>query len=143
MSAVKINLYFELVNQFPLIPIKNKEHHTRAVNFMSHIMDLEEETKSKAEKQNVIDYSNSLTLLIKDWENKQTKVKPSFKPVDVLKFLMEQNELEQSDFEVELGNQPTVSKILNGHQELKVNQIEALAKRFKIYPAAFFPSNNS
>ncbi|MGJ4748406.1 helix-turn-helix domain-containing protein [Leptospira sp. SA-E8] len=57
-------------------------------------------------------------------------------PVDVLKYLMEENGLTQKDMS-ELGSQGVVSEILNGKRELNIRQIKALGKKFKVSPAVF------
>jgi HTH-type transcriptional regulator / antitoxin HigA len=56
--------------------------------------------------------------------------------VDVLRFLMEEHDLTQSDLP-EIGSQGVVSEILRGKRELNVRQIRALAKRFHVSPGVF------
>jgi len=58
--------------------------------------------------------------------------------VAMLRFLMEQHGLRQSDFAEEIGSQGVVSEILNGKRELNKHHIAALSKRFGVSPAAFF-----
>ena len=55
---------------------------------------------------------------------------------DMLRFLMEQHGLKQSDLTV-IGGQSVVSGILSGKRSLNVRQIRALSKRFGVSPAAF------
>ncbi|WP_394126669.1 type II toxin-antitoxin system HigA family antitoxin [Vibrio hepatarius] len=57
--------------------------------------------------------------------------------VAILRVLIDQYKLTQSDFKEEIGAKSTVSMILNGHRELTLNHIRALSKRFDI-PAALF-----
>ena len=57
-------------------------------------------------------------------------------PVEVLKYLMEENGLTQKDMS-ELGSQGVVSEILSGKRELNIRQIKALGKKFKVSPAVF------
>jgi hypothetical protein len=56
--------------------------------------------------------------------------------VDVLRFLMEEHGLTQSDLP-EVGLQGVISDILRGKRELNVRQIRTLAKRFHVSPAVF------
>ena len=49
---------------------------------------------------------------------------------------MDEHELTQSDLP-EVGSQGVVSEILNGKRELNVRQVRALARKFKVSPAAF------
>ena len=44
--------------------------------------------------------------------------------IDALKFLMEQHELDQSDFKKEIGSQGVVSEILNGKRQLNLSHIK-------------------
>jgi len=57
--------------------------------------------------------------------------------IDALKFLMEQQGLDQSDLKNELGSQGVVSEILNGKRQLNISHIKKLAKRFHVTPATF------
>ena len=70
------------------------------------------------------------------YEKRIYTAKP-IKSVDILKFLMEQHQLTQSDLP-EIGSQSHVSKVLNGKRELTRNQIKALSKRFGVSPVVFF-----
>lgn len=62
---------------------------------------------------------------------------PDAPPRDVLRLLMEQHGLTQTDLRAELGGQPVVSDILNGKREINARQAKALAARFHVSPAAF------
>ncbi|EKO16278.1 helix-turn-helix domain-containing protein [Leptospira kirschneri] len=57
-------------------------------------------------------------------------------PIEVLKYLMQQNGLTQNDMN-ELGSQGVVSEILNRKRELNIRQVKALGKRFNVSPAVF------
>jgi HTH-type transcriptional regulator/antitoxin HigA len=52
---------------------------------------------------------------------------------------MQQHGLSQGDLP-EIGSQGVVSEILRGKRELNRRQIEALARRFHLSPAVFFPA---
>ncbi len=73
--------------------------------------------------------------LIEEYENDHF-IQPNAEPIEVLKFLMEENNLTQKDLSV-LGSQGVVSEILNGKRDLNVRQIKALAEKFNISPAVF------
>ena len=55
---------------------------------------------------------------------------------DVLRFLMEEHGLTQSDLP-EIGSRTLVSELLRGKRELTVRQIRALATRFHVSPSVF------
>ena len=62
---------------------------------------------------------------------------PDAPPREVLRLLMAQNGLTQSDLRTELGGQPVVSAILNGKREINSRQAKALAARFHVSAVAF------
>lgn len=78
-----------------------------------------------------------LTLLIERYETEQYPA-PEIDPVDVLKFLLDQNGLSQRDIAEELGSESTVSLVLSGKRRLNRNHIERLSQRFHVSPAVFF-----
>ena len=58
-------------------------------------------------------------------------------PIEVLKFLMEQNGLQQQDLTGELGSESNVSLILSGKRNLTVPHVQRLSRRFGV-PASLF-----
>jgi len=81
---------------------------------------------------------NILGMMIEQYEDEHYPIEAS-SPADVLRFLMEQHDLTQSQLP-EVGSQGVVSEILRGQRQLNVRQIEALSQRFNVSPAVFFPS---
>ena len=61
---------------------------------------------------------------------------PDCRGADVLRFLMEEHGLTQSELP-EIGSQGVVSEILHAKRELNVRQIRALAQRFHVSSAVF------
>ena len=61
---------------------------------------------------------------------------PKCDGVEALHFFIEEHNLGKDDFP-ELGTPDTLSKILEGKQELTVRQIRLLAERFEVSPATF------
>lgn len=61
---------------------------------------------------------------------------PEGHPVDVLKLLLDEHGLTQSDLP-EVGSQGVISEILSGKRQLNSRQIKALAKRFGVSAAVF------
>lgn len=57
-------------------------------------------------------------------------------PVAVLRLLMEEHGLNQSDLP-EVGSQGVVSETLRGRRHLNVRQVRALSERFEVSPAVF------
>jgi len=80
---------------------------------------------------------NLLTLLIERYESEHYPV-PDADPIDVLRFLLEQNGLTQRDIAAELGSESTVSLVLAGKRRLNRNHIARLSRRFHVSPSVFF-----
>ena len=78
-----------------------------------------------------------LTLLIEDFEEKRYRL-PRGKPLEVLRFLMEQHNLLQKDLADVFGTPSIVSEVLNGKRELNKEQIARLSSRFHVSPELFF-----
>ncbi len=78
-----------------------------------------------------------LTLLIEDFEAKRYEL-PRAKPVDVLRFLMDQHSLKQKDLIGVFGTRGIVSEVLSGKRKLNREHIERLSQRFRVSPDAFF-----
>jgi HTH-type transcriptional regulator / antitoxin HigA len=78
-----------------------------------------------------------LTLLIENFEEKRYPI-PKAKPLDVLRFLMEQQNLLQKDLADVFGTPSIVSEVLSGKRELNKDQIARLSARFHVSPELFF-----
>src|ERR1700740_2379184 len=78
-----------------------------------------------------------LTLLIEDFESKHYEL-PRAKPLEVLRFLMEQHELKQKDLLDVFGTRSIVSEVLNGKRKLNKDYIARLSQRFHVSPDVFF-----
>lgn len=73
--------------------------------------------------------------LIENYEDQKYKVKEA-SPVDTLKFLMEEHDLNQSDLK-EIGSQGVVSEILTGKRTLNIEQIKKISNKFNVSPLVF------
>jgi HTH-type transcriptional regulator/antitoxin HigA len=74
-------------------------------------------------------------LLADLMENYERRTLPPLEPVspaDALRFIMEQNDLRQTDLEDVFGSQGVVSKVLNGKREISKAQAKRLAERFHL-----------
>ena len=78
-----------------------------------------------------------LTLLIEDFEEKRYRL-PKAKPVEVVRFLMEQHGLLQKDLVDVFGTRSIVSEVLSGKRELNKEHIARLSARFRVSPEVFF-----
>ena len=73
--------------------------------------------------------------LIENYEDQEYKIKGA-SPVEVLKYLMQEHGLKQSDLK-EIGSQGVVSEILAGKRTLNIEQIKKVSKRFHVSPLVF------
>jgi HTH-type transcriptional regulator/antitoxin HigA len=67
----------------------------------------------------------------------RTVAPPDASPLEVLKFLMEQNSLRPVDLLDIFGSRAVASQVLSGKRELSKNHARALASRFRISVEAF------
>ena len=118
-------------NIAPLLTIRNEREYDAAVKRMHELLD----EIGASEKHPLYSLLDTLATLIHAYEEEHYPI-PSATGADVLRFLMEEHELTQSDLP-EIGSQGVVSEILNGKRELNIRQIRALAKRFNVSTAVF------
>jgi HTH-type transcriptional regulator/antitoxin HigA len=112
-------------------PIKSERQHSEYLAVLDKLMDKAHPT-SEEEK-----YAEVLVTLIEAYEEEHHAV-PDASPVEVLRALMDGNNLRQKDLVFIFGTESIVSEVLSGKRELNKGQIEKLSKRFRISPAAFF-----
>ena len=93
------------------------------------------------ENHPLIDLVDTLGTLIEAYEEEHYPI-PQTTPASVLRFLMEEHDLKQSDLKLEIGSQGVVSEILNGKRQLNTRQIKGLSKRFHVSPAVFLNNPN-
>jgi Predicted transcription regulator containing HTH domain len=82
-------------------------------------------------------YAKVLVTLIEAYEEEQSSI-PDAPPVDVLRTLMEANNLRQKDLVPIFGSESIVSEVLHKKRDLNRAHIEKLSKRFHVSPAVFF-----
>ena len=133
MSTRSVNLeYGRLLTRFSPRVIRTEkanEEYTEAL----YELDQRNARLTRAEKE----LAELLTLLIEDFESKRYKL-PRAKPVDILRFLMDQHGLKQKDLADVFGTRSIVSEVLSGKRKLNREHIQRLSERFHISPEAFF-----
>ena len=87
------------------------------------------------EKHPMAELADAISVFVERYENEHTAL-PTGKPSEVLKFLMREHQLRQSDLP-EIGTQGVVSEVMAGKRELNTRQIRKLAERFGVSPAVF------
>lgn len=133
MSTLTINAEYEaLLRRVPPKVIRT-EKENEAYTEILYELDRRSTKLTAAEKE----LAELLTLLIEDFEDKRYRL-PKGKPLDVLRFLMEQHHLLQKDLADVFGTPSIVSEVLNGKRELNKEQIARLSARFHVSPELFF-----
>jgi len=131
MTLVNRELQTHWNNIAPLLTIRNEREYNAAVKRLNELLD----EIGDNEKHPLYSLLDTLGTLIHAYEEEHYQI-PDVTGVDVLRFLMEEHKLTQSELP-EVGTQGVVSEILNGKRELNVRQVRALAKRFKVSSAVF------
>lgn len=133
MLAIKdIEKHFvALRHSVPLGPVRSREHHDTLVSVMNALMD----NGAGDESHPLADLLAIIGKLVADYEDEHVP-RPHVPASEVIRLLMAQHDLRQCDLP-EIGSQGVVSELLNGRRSLNVRQIQALAQRFGVSPAAF------
>ena len=113
------------------MPITSERQHQEYLAVLDRLAS-KERPSSDEEK-----YAEVLITLIEAYEEVHHAI-PEASPVEVLRALMEANDLRQKDLAPILGTESIVSEVLHGKRELNKGQIEKLSKRFRVSPAVFF-----
>jgi len=117
----------------PILSIRNEREYDLAVERMNELLD----EIGDDETHPLYGLLDTLGALIYAYEEEHAPM-PECGGVDLLRYLMEEHGLKQSDLS-EIGSQGVVSEILNGKRELNVRQMRKLAERFHVSPAVFLP----
>jgi HTH-type transcriptional regulator/antitoxin HigA len=115
----------------PFLSIRNEEEYDLAAARLHSLID-EVGTDEQHPLYTLLD---TLGTLMHAYEERHHPM-PECSGGDVLRFLMDEHGLTQSDLP-EIGSQGVVFEILRGKRALNVRQIRALARRFHVSPAVF------
>ena len=115
----------------PLGTLRTRKDYIRASRMLDAILD----EIGENEKHPMAELADALSVFIEKYEAEHVRL-PEAKPTAVIRFLMQQHKLRQSDLP-EIGSQGVVSEVLAGTRELNARQIRRLAKRFGVSPAVF------
>ena len=124
--------FLALSRHVPLRPIRTEGDYDAAVGSLNALLD----AGAADETHPLADLAATLGELIGDYDDAHYPAK-DVAPSEMLRFLMDQHGLKQTDLADELGSQGVVSELLNGKRDLNLRQMRALAGRFGIPAAAF------
>ena len=131
MSVLTKDIQTHWASIQPILSIHNEREYDLAIKRLDELLD----EVGDDEKHPLYGLLDTLSTLIEVYEEQHYPI-PESSGVDMLRYLMEEHGLRQSDLP-EIGSQGVVSEILNGKRELNVRQIRKLAERFRVSPAAF------
>lgn len=114
-------------------PIRNDRDFARMKRLMETLLN----EVGDDESHPVADFLDVVSSLVGQYENKSFGLELKAPPKDVLRALMEEHDLKQSDLRLEVGTQGVVSEILRGERNINIRQAKALAKRFGVSPLVF------
>ena len=131
MTLVTKELEVHWANIAPLLSIRNEREYNAAVKRLNELLD----EIGDNEKHPLYGLLDTLGTLIEIYEEEHSPI-PDASGAEVLRFLMEEHGLTQSDLS-EVRSQGVVSEILNGKRELNVRQIQILVEKLKVSSAVF------
>jgi HTH-type transcriptional regulator/antitoxin HigA len=131
MRAISQDLQRHWAAIGPILSIRNEDDYDLAVERLNDLLD----EVGDDETHPLYTLLDTLGTLIRAYEEEYYPM-PECRGADILRFLMEEHGLTQSDL-AEIGSQGVISEILSGKRELNVRQIRALAERFHVSPAVF------
>lgn len=112
-------------------PIASERQHEEYVSVLDKLAN--KANPSGAEEK----YAEVLLTLIEAYEEEHHSI-PDATPVEVLRALMDANDLRQKDLAPIFGSESIVSEVLHKKRRLNKTHIEKLSKRFGVSPAVFF-----
>ena len=112
-------------------PITSERQHEQYLSVLDKLATKDNPTPEEEK------YAQVLMTLIEAYEEEHHPV-PDASPVEVLRSLMEANDLRQKDMVPIFGAESIVSEVLHKKRGLNKTHIEKLSKRFRVSPAVFF-----
>ena len=112
-------------------PIASERQHGEYLSIVDKLASKDNPT-SEEEK-----YAEVLITLIEAYEEEHHSIFGT-SPVEVLRALMDANDLRQKDLVPIFGSESIVSEVLHKKRDLNKTHIQKLSKRFHVSPAVFF-----
>jgi HTH-type transcriptional regulator/antitoxin HigA len=112
-------------------PITSEAQHAEYLSVLDKLTGVDKPTKAQEA------YAQVLITLIEAYEGKHHAI-PDASPLEVLRALMEANDLRQKDLVPVFGSEGIVSEVLHKKREINKTHIVRLSKLFQVSPAVFF-----
>ncbi len=107
-----------------LYPIRTDDDHARALRDIARLWDAPKGSPKDGEL-------DALATLVDAYERRRWPSARST-PLEILRFVMEQNDYRQTDLATLLGSRSRASEILSGKRGLTLEQIRLLSARWRI-----------
>jgi HTH-type transcriptional regulator / antitoxin HigA len=111
--------------------IKTEAENNRALAVVEELMHRSDLTPEEDELLNL------LVLLIERFETEFYQCGAASTPHSMLEFLMEQQDITQTNLLLIFASESEVQAVLKGDRDLTITQVKALATRFNVKPNAF------
>jgi HTH-type transcriptional regulator/antitoxin HigA len=112
-------------------PITSERQHREYLSVLDKLASKDNSTNEEEK------YAGVLMALIEAYEEEHHSI-PDASPVEVLRTLLDANDLRQKDLVPIFGSESIVSEVLHKRRDLNRAHIAKLSKRFNISPAVFF-----
>lgn len=122
--------YLEMIAQFLLKKIKTNKDYQNAINRYEYLTDNYQDTKE------FNDYLDVLAMLIDEYENEKFPIAET-DPIEVLKYLMKEKNIKQTQLAKIFGSQSIVSEVLSKKRGLTLKYIYNMAVMFNVKPQVF------
>src|SRR5216683_2175358 len=112
-------------------PIASERQHEQYLSVLDKLASKDNPTREEEK------YAEVLMTLIEAYEEEHHSI-PDASPIEVLRTLMDANDLRQKDLVPIFGSESIVSEVLHKKRDLNKTHIEKLSKRFNVSPEVFF-----
>ncbi|MHC5538992.1 helix-turn-helix domain-containing protein [Singulisphaera rosea] len=134
-NATATSRYLELVREFPIRLIRSDEELREFIARINSLMPIGDDVPELTPDED--DYIEALGAMVERYEAEHDPI-PEMSGVDMLKFLLAENELSLRTLADQTGIPfTTLGSITAGTRRISPRVREALAKRFKMHPTAF------
>jgi HTH-type transcriptional regulator / antitoxin HigA len=131
-SPIYSTRYRQLIREFPLRRIRTKGDAAAATKILDVLFRDDYDDAGEAE------YIYVLAGLLEEYEKQHDPVSNEASGVDVLRHLMDEHKLTQSDVGIVLGiSQSAVSMLLSGERSMTTEHARRLGRKFAINPGVF------
>lgn len=127
ISIIENKTYADLVVKVLPTAIQSEEEYEIMLANINELMS-KGENKLSPEEERLLE---TLAILVEAYEDEHYPM-PEVPPNEILKFLMEQNDLKQSDLLHIFGSSGIASEVVNGKRSISKTQAKKLAEYFKV-----------